>query len=77
MTTKKYKAKITQIEEQEQIYEDFAEKMDQANDMKTRASDNENKIRKKYYRQPKIYQNDYIDNIYNKKMFRYFHTDID
>lgn len=42
--------------------------------MKTRATDNENKIRKKYFREPKIYQNDYIDNIYNKKMFRFYQT---
>lgn len=42
--------------------------------MKTRATDNENKIRKKYFRQPKIYQNDYIDMLYLKKKFRYFHT---
>lgn len=42
--------------------------------MKTRATDTDNKIRKKYFRQPKIYQNDYVEQIYNKKMFREFHT---
>ena len=40
--------------------------------MKTRANDTDTKFKKKYFRQPKIYQNDYVEFLYTRQMFRDF-----